>query len=67
MNTCSNCIRTCSSIPFRFGSSIAVSGAPARSSSKLLPHFTVMSRPVSAEIECADGFGVPSGASSTVW
>jgi hypothetical protein len=46
---------------------MAYSGAPARSSSKLLPHLTVMSLPVSAEIEWALGFGVPSGASMTVW
>ena len=67
MNTCSNSILMRSSRPTRLGSATACSGAPARSSSKLLPHLTVMSLPVSAEIEWALGFGVPSGASMTVW
>ena len=41
--------------------------APARSSSKLLPHLTSMSLPVSAEIECALGLRVPGGAWISVW
>ena len=67
MNTCSNSILTRSWSPARFGSAGACSGAPARSSSKLLPHATFMSRPVKAEMECALGFGVPNGALISVW
>ena len=67
MKTCSNSILTRSSSPARSGSPVACSGAPARSSSQLLPQRGLMSRPVSAEIECALGFGVPSGALISVW
>ena len=67
MNTCSNSILTLSCSPARFGSVIARSGAPARSSSKLLPQLTFMSLPVSAEIEWALGLRVPSGAWMRVW
>ena len=67
MNTCSNSIRTRSCRPARSGSAVACAGAPARSSSQLLPHFGAMSLPVSAEIECALGLRVPSGALISVW
>ncbi len=67
MNTCSKASFTWSSSPARSGSAAACPGPPARSSSQLLPQRGLMSWPVSAEIECALGFSVPSGALITVW
>src|SRR5215813_13616484 len=67
MKTCSNASFTVSSSPARSGSPTACAGPPARSSSQLLPHVMRMSRPVSAEMEWALGFGVPGGASMRVW
>jgi len=67
MNACSYSMRTWLLRFSRFGSAIACSVAPARSSSQLLPQDMFMSRPVSEDMECALGFCVPAGASINVW
>ena len=66
MKACSYSKRTCSSIPRRLGSPAAVSGAPARSSSQLEPHFARMGRPVSCERIPATGSCSESGALKSV-
>ena len=45
-----------------FGSPRARPGAPARSSSQLVPHLGVISRPVRAERAETEGDLVPAGA-----
>ena len=63
MNACSYSSRTCSSAPSRrFGSAIARSGAPARSSSQFGPHWRSSGLPVTCDSGRATGWCFCTGA-----